>query len=275
MGLQVVNRANRTVTGAEVLMDLSKVGAKDVRGLATGGIFARGLRPTKAGTVNVLVQQEDARGNRIFGFGRFKVVKRTGAFTTIDGRRYEADGDPAPAVARAAGFLDLLGAIGKLASDLGGAVQRAFSGPVSATTITAAAKQRSGLVHLSLGNVLSGSYGVVAPGGANVVAAGGANVVAAGGANAVAAGGANAVSVANAGVVAAGGANAIGKDTVANGTGQLIPIPAQVVAAGGANVVSAGGGNVIAPGGANVVAAGGANMIAIGGAGVVAAGGGN
>lgn len=276
MGIQVVNRAGKTVDGADVFVDASKVGADDLDGSARGGVYVTGFKPTKAGVAHVLVSQRDSAGNRIFGFGRFSVVSRRAPFTAIDGRRYSQSGALA-AGARAAGIREIFAALGNLAQSLGAGVAQLFSGPVSEQTISTAAKQNVGLAQLSLGNLLSGNArvvaagganvvaaggaNVVAPGGANVVAPGGANVVAAGGANVVAAGGLNMISLASGNVVAAGGLNLLGKDMIANGTGTLTSLPAQVVAAGGANVVAAGGGNVIAPGGANVVAAGGLNLI--------------
>ena len=268
LGVQVVNRAGKTVTGADVFVDASKVGADDLDGSAQGVLFVSGFTPSKAGTVHVLVSQRDGAGNRIFGFGRFSVVDRRAPFTGIDGRRYSPSG-AVIADARASGIREIFAALGGLAQSLGAGVANLFSGPVSEQTISTAAKQKVGLAQISLGQLLSGNAqvvaaggaNVVAAGGANVVAAGGANVVAAGGANVVAAGGANMVSIASGSVVAAGGANVIGKDTIANGSGTLMSLPAQVVAAGGANVVAAGGGNVIAPGGANVVASGGLNLI--------------
>jgi uncharacterized delta-60 repeat protein len=264
MGVQVVDRAGRTVDGAEVYLDASKVGADDVDGTARGGIFVSGLRPAKAGVVNVLVAQRDAAGSRIFGFGRFRVVDRKSAFTAIDGRRYSADGAPlggGAAVARAAVFGDLLAAIGRLAQDLGAGVSRLFAAGATDQTITTAARQNVGVAQLSLGEILNGRAGVVAAGGANVVAVGGGNVVAAGGGNVVAAGGGNLVSLASGGVVAAGGGNLLGRETIKSGTGALMPLPAQVVAVGGGNVVAVGGGNVVAVGGGNVVAAGGLNLL--------------
>lgn len=269
-GVQAINRAGVTVDGVDVLVDGSDVGVADRRAKApSGGILPVGLRPTKTGVVNVLVQQTDAKGNSVFGFARFKVVKRTAPFRGIDSRWYDAQGEPttAPrATARAAGWNELLGALQNLAASLGGSVANLFRGGASEQTITTAAKQKTGsIVQLALGDVLSGRAGVVAAGGANVVAAGGGNVVAAGGGNVVAAGGGNLVSLASGAVVAAGGGNLIGREHIANGTGQLLGIPANVVAAGGANVVAAGGGNVIAAGGGNVVAAGGGNVVAAGG----------
>jgi hypothetical protein len=222
--------------------------------------------------VNVLLQQQDGLGNAVFGFGRFRVVERNGSFVAIDGNRYGSDGRRSPA-ARAAGFAEILAGLGRLAQDLGANIASIFSGPVTEGTLSTAARQNVGLAQLSLGALLNGSAQVVAAGGGNVVAAGGANVVAAGGGNVVAAGGGNLVALARGNVVAAGGGNLLGRDTIANGSGQLLAIPANVVAAGGANVVAAGGGNVIAAGGGNVIAAGGGNVIAAGGGNVVAAGG--
>lgn len=265
LGVQVLNREGKTVDEAEIFLDASKVGTDDIDGEARGGVFVRGFKPTKSGVANVLVVQRDSAGNRIFGFGYFEVLSRRRAFTAIDGRRYTANGSLAGAGAHAAGIGELFAAIGRLAQDLGAGVARLFAGSVTEQTISTAAKQNVGMAQLSLGDILSGKAGVVAAGGANVVAAGGANVVAAGGANVVAAGGGNAISLAAGNVVAAGGGNVLGHESILNGTGSLISLPAEVVAAGGGNVVAAGGGNVIAPGGANVVAAGGANAVAAGG----------
>ncbi|MCW2996714.1 MAG: hypothetical protein JWN65_263 [Solirubrobacterales bacterium] len=264
-GISVVNRAGQVVDGAEVLVDASNVGTADRRGAAGGGLYiAGGFTPSKAGTVNVLAQQQDARGNRVFGFMRFKVIDRKRDFTALDGRRFTAGGDVAKGkAARAAGFGDLLAALGRLAQDIGGAVAKAFSGPLSEQTISTAAKQKTGIVQLSLGELLGGSARVVAAGGGNVIAAGGGNVVAAGGGNVIAAGGGNAISLAQGNVIAAGGGNAIGRETVRNGTGSLLELPVQLT--GGGQVIAAGGGNVIAAGGGNVIAAGGGNVIAAGG----------
>ncbi len=229
-GVQAINRAGKTVDNAEVLVDGSGVDAADRRGPATGGIAVfGGFKPKRPGVVNVLVAQSDRNGNKIYGFRRFKVIKRTTGFTGIDGRRFDKDATPASGrriVARSAsGWDDFVAKARELARAIG--LGAFFDARPPQEAISSAAKQNAGSA------VLLGPPGVVASGGANVVASGGANAVAAGGANAVAAGGANAV--------AAGGANA--------------------VAAGGANAVAAGGANLLSLAKATAVAAGGANII--------------
>ena len=256
-GVQAVTRANQTVTNVEVFVDGSDVGADDIHARADGPVFIRGFAPTKAGTVNVVLAQQDSAGNTVFGFGRFKVVQRSGSFVAIDGKRYNAGGRTA--VARTAGFAEILAGLGRLAQDLGANIAALFSGPVTEGTLSTATQQNVGLVQLSLGQVLNGGANVVSAGGANVVAAGGGNVVAVGGGNVVSVGGGNLIALARGGVVSAGGGNLIGKETIANGTGRLMSLPANVVAVGGGNVISAGGANVVSAGGANVVAVGGGN----------------
>lgn len=280
-GVQVLNRAGQTVDGAEVLVDGSDVGAADATRAATGGIAViGGFRPTKAGTVTVVVAQRDARGNRIFGITRFRVLARKAGFVGIDGRRYTKAGaldatsrTRAERVARvrATGFGALLEALGALARSLGDAVGRAFSGAVSEQTITtAAARNQASIVLLGGANVVSagganvvsaGGANVVSAGGANVVSAGGANVVAPGGANVVAAGGANVVSIGGSGlmslasgaVISAGGGNVMGGSLAPNGQGALLTSPA------GHSLISKDGLRLLSDNGLGVVAAGGAN----------------
>jgi len=256
-GVQAITRANATVKNVEVFVDGSNVGADDIRARADGPVFVRGFAPTKAGLVNVLLAQQDALGNTVYGFGRFRVVQRSGSFVAIDGKRYTVG--RGPAVARAAGFADILAELGRLAQGLGDSIAALFSGTVTEGTLTAATTQNVGLTQLSLGDVLNGSAQVVSAGGANVVSAGGGNVVAVGGGNVVSVGGGNAIALARGGVISAGGGNLIGKDTIDNGTGRLMKLSAGVVAGGGGNVISAGGANVVSGGGANVIAVGGGN----------------
>jgi hypothetical protein len=270
-GVQVVNVAGKTVDGAEVLVDGSNVGADDRRVRADGGIaVVGGFAPDKAGVVRVLVQQTDRSGNRLFGFTRFSVVRRDGPFTGIDGRRYGADGRVAAggrAVARAAGWPDLLGALRSLADSLGGAVRSLFTANMTQSTITTAARTNVGSIVLLAGGagvvsagganvvaagggnvVAGGGANVIAPGGANVIAPGGANVISAGGGNVIAAGGLNLLSLASGGVIAAGGGNVTGRDLIANGSGQLLTAPdgTQVINTGGLGVIAAGGLNLLA-----------------------------
>jgi hypothetical protein len=256
-GVQAVTRANATVADVEVFVDASGVGAADIHGRADGPVFIRGFAPTRAGTVNVVLAQQDAAGNTVFGFGRFRVVERAGSFVAIDGQRYNAG--RRMAAARAAGFADILAGLGRLAQDLGANIAAIFSGTVTEGTLTTATRQNVGLVQLSLGQMLNGGAGVVSAGGANVVSAGGGNVVSAGGGNVVSAGGGNLVALARGNVVSAGGGNLLGRETIANGSGRLMSIGAGVVSAGGGNVISAGGANVVSAGGATVDAAGGMN----------------
>jgi uncharacterized delta-60 repeat protein len=291
------NPGARVGVGAEVYVDSDRVGVEDeVRktrpDTGDAAIFSR-FAPTRPGTVIFLVQMEDAAGQKIFGYGHFKVKQRSGTFSTVSGETYSLSGGRASRVARAAG-----GPVARAASVnqlfswvqglfLGSPLQSLAAGAKSAGEgLIAMAKRSAGAVQFTLGSihattsrliqmqaanvVASGGANVVAAGGANVVAAGGANVVAAGGANVVSAGGANVVAAGGANAVAAGGANLLGQAKLVSGTGSLRAIPndAKLLSDNGLGLISDNGlglqntSKVIAPSeAAPVIAAGGANLI--------------
>ena len=287
----------RVGVGAEVYVDSDRVGVEDeVRktrpDTGDAAIFSR-FRPTRSGNVIYLVQMKDAAGQKIFGYGHFKVKQRSGTFSTIAGETYKVAGGRASRVARAAGGpVARAASVNQLFSWVQGLFQNTplqslAAGAKSASDgLISMAKRSAGAVQFALGSmqattaqliraqaanvVASGGGNVVAAGGANVVAAGGANVVAAGGANVVAAGGANAVAAGGANAVASGGLNLMGSAKLINGTGSLrvIPNDAKLLSDNGLGLISDNGlglqnvSKVIAPSdGAPVVAAGGLNLI--------------
>lgn len=291
------NTGGRVGVGAQVYVDGDRVGVEDevrkTRGdTGDAAIFSR-FRPDRAGTVIYLVQMQDAAGQKIFGYGHFKVKQRSGTFSTIAGETYSVAGGRATRAGRAAGGpVARAASVNQLFSWVQGLFQSTPLQNLAAGARTASeglvslAKKSAGAVQFALGSisstsaqlirmqaanvVASGGGNVVSAGGANVVSAGGANVVAAGGANVVSAGGANVVSAGGANVVAAGGMNLLGQAKLVNGTGSLrmIPNDAKLLSDNGLGLISdnglglRGASKVIAPAeGAPVVAAGGLNLI--------------
>jgi hypothetical protein len=310
IGITLRDRAGRRVKGARIKVDLHETGGMDVSRSTDGsGAFAATVKPLKAGTIHVMSEFADAKGEKIYGYAAFDVRNRNertlvtavgNTFTRNDRTgRYEltrragsrsaaaeptgsgSSESPSERVATTRA-IDLNGFFEAVASCL-----RGFGGTFAA--LPGAAREQVQRATSSMGisvfslwrgpdagrtpspvSVRATTSGVWLLQPNGVVSSGGANVISAGGGNVVSAGGANVVSAGGANVVSAGGLNLLSD----NGLG--------VISAGGGNlvrlpdgsrVVSGGGANVISAGGANVVSAGGANAVSAGGANVVSAGG--
>src|SRR5690606_4122728 len=78
IGVVIVDRAGRRVKGAKIRVDVHEVGGSDVSRLTEGsGAFATTIRPQRPGTVHVLSEFADSKGEKIYGYAAFTVKDRT------------------------------------------------------------------------------------------------------------------------------------------------------------------------------------------------------
>lgn len=278
-------------------VDLSDVGGTDPPRLVTDGngevrYCAGGknpLKPTRAGTMDVVAFATGRQGNTVFGAGRLKVVARKGNYRTPSGRQVRlSNGRYLAAKLASSSAFDLGGwlsgawnAIATPFKALGDGIKAAVDGLDAAMRQGGwdQAEKSLGAVpgNFNPGNVLSPRAGVISAGSGNVIAAGAGNVISAGGGNVISAGGGNVISAGGGNVISAGALNFVQSAlNFLRSSGKVISAGAgNVISAGSGNVISAGAGNVIAAGGGNVISAGGGNVISAGAGNVISAGGGN
>jgi uncharacterized delta-60 repeat protein len=305
-GVQVFNRANQKVTGATVLVDGSGVGSDDFAAkTADSGEAIVQLNPSRSGPVNVLVEEKDASGNGIFGFGQVQAIDRTqGTLVTIGGEvfrrrggRYVLSGEH-PAGDRGAGIADCTGlcawwngilswfhSLGKSAPS-GGSVQQQVAsadqqGIQAAEWICPGdpAQGSAPQIKATSGDALSlGAHNTAQQGAAHVDGCQHGDQITAGTA-------ARDYGGAQGAYLGAGGTSASGRGTLVCllcSAGSLPTLSAgdvqKVISAGGGNLIELEAiGELVSAGEANVISAGGGNVQAIKNrvASVISAGGGN